>query len=113
MQIQIPEKFHQFQSVLVRCSDRKMHDMLHDRLHFENLIEIRQSGYSGEVFMFASGAKLIMRSEKHRYSIYGYHYAGLDIKDAVAELLVLELDYHKRRIACKYHSRPDQFIATF
>ena len=114
MKIQIPTTFRQFQSVPVLCSDRKMQDMLaHDRLHFENLHTLRSSGYSGEIFMFSSGAKLIMSSEKNHYSIYGYHYAGLDIKDAVAELMVLELDYHKRRIARKYYSRPQQLIATF
>ena len=114
MKIQIPSEFRQFQSVPVVCSDRKMFEILSNQtLHIGNLVRLRADGHRGEIYMFNSGAKLSMSEGRHRYHIYGYHYAGQDIKDAIAELLCYEHDYQKRRIVCKYHSDPARFLSRF
>lgn len=111
MKIQIPSEFRQFQCVPVTCSDTKMWDILsRSRPHTRNLNFLRKENHRGEVFMFNSGAELSMSEGRHRYHIYGYHYAGQDIRDAIAELMVMELAHRQRRVIRKYHSNPDRFI---
>lgn len=102
----VPPK--QFAFVPVVCSDQKMAELMtvasalgsshsRDAATVLHSLKLYREHSTSEFWMFDSGAKLCVAPGGKNFGIYGYHYDGQDIRDAAAELEMLNYLYLAQR----------------